>query len=278
MTRVPAVVRSLLCLMVMAGLAGCESMAIPTPKTSVDAGTPSGDERTGAGTMSKSSDGAAAPLSCSALQGTAVAAIVAAAESVQQCTTDADCRPLEVSVGSTCTDCLYLAGNAQVSAAIKAKAAAIEQLCADFAGAGCKLSPSGCPGVIGWDCVQGKCRPATTVHGDAPALPSCSWPAAFNPGPDAPAGTCRAARLYLQCRLGPDAFAECASNDPTTCPLPSPVPGATYSNCHDQCEPGEYALACGGIGPGPWPQPPPTCRMLPGNPGGGSIACCPCGP
>jgi hypothetical protein len=269
---------SLLCLTVMAGLAGCESRAIPTMTVAPgDAGTPEEDAGASDAAISMSGDGA--PVSCTALESMAAAAIVAAAESVQQCTTEADCRPLDVSVGSTCTDCLHLVGNAQVSAAIQARAPAIEQLCAAFAGAGCKLTPSGCPGVIGWDCVQGKCRPATAVRGDdAPALPRCSWPAAFNPGPDAPAGTCRAARFYLQCRIGPDAFAVCPSNDPTTCPNPSQVSGATYSQCHDQCELGEYALACGGVGPGPSLQPPPACRTLVANPGGGRIACCPCGP
>jgi hypothetical protein len=232
-----------------------------------------------AGCASKASP-APTGQTCNTLQSQASAAILDAANSVQQCTTKADCKPLnEAIAGSECTDCLYLVGTAQVSAAINARATAINQICDAFKSAGCKLIPSGCPALGDLDCIQGKCRtgqPATDpVDGSPSASLACSWPAAFDPAPDAGVGACKAARHYLECSAGADAHLSCLSNDATTCPG-STAAGA--SNCQDHCNAGEYALSCGAVGPGgPWPDPPSTCRTLPPNPGGITFACCPCG-
>jgi hypothetical protein len=110
----------------------------------------------------------------------------------------------------------------------------------------------------------------------AVTLPACSWPTGFD-SPEAAVGQCIAARVYLSCRGSNGGGMECLSDTLTECPGPNPTPGVSYSDCDDQCQPGEYALACGGPGPGPWPQPPTTCHVLPSGPGGGSISCCPCG-
>ncbi len=64
------------------------------------------------------------------------------------------------------------------------------------------------------------------------------------------------------------------SNSFTTCDLDLTLEDL-YSNCQDQCNVHEYAVACGSVGPGPIPEPE-NCRALPPNPGGQTIYCCPC--
>ncbi len=103
----------------------------------------------------------------------------------------------------------------------------------------------------------------------------CAWPAEYSPV-DAAAGQCRASRAFLSCKGSDGGGMSCTSNSLTECPEPNPMVGVTYSDCVNQCNPDEYALACGAPGPGPWPQPPATCRSLSPGPGGGTIACCPC--
>lgn len=111
--------------------------------------------------------------------------------------------------------------------------------------------------------------------GAVTALPLCTWPATFDPA-DATPGQCRAARVYLSCKGSNGGGEECLSDNLVECPGPNVTPGVSYSNCENQCQPGEYALACGDAGPGPWPQPPAVCRALPSGPGGGTFSCCPC--
>jgi len=121
-------------------------------------------------------------------------------------------------------------------------------------------------------------KTTTVASGDGgpSVLPQCSWPAAYGAA-DAAIGECQAARVYLHCQGSNGGGEGCLSDNPTECPGPNAMPGVTYSNCENQCNPDEYALGCGAPGPGPWPQPPTTCRMLPAGPGGGTISCCPCG-
>jgi hypothetical protein len=108
------------------------------------------------------------------------------------------------------------------------------------------------------------------------SLPACSWPASLDPA-DGSMGQCVAARTYLACQGSNGGGEDCLSNNPTLCPGPNPVVGVTFSACKDQCNADEYAVACGGPGPGQWPAPPAGCRGLPSGPGGGSVSCCPCG-
>jgi hypothetical protein len=135
---------------------------------------------------------------------------------------------------------------------------------------------------------------AGTTSGDASALPLCSWPASLDPT-DADNGQCVAARVLLACAYANGDGEGCISDDPTQCPGPPLLDGAF--TCHDQCEPGEYAIRCGqipppprppalvpggGLPPGssapPAPPPPPAgCRNMETTPAGIWFECCPCG-
>ena len=117
--------------------------------------------------------------------------------------------------------------------------------------------------------------PSSTSTSDA-SLPACAWSADFETANASP-GQCRAARSYLSCHGSNGGGLLCLSSSATECPGPDQTPGVSYSECANQCHTDEYALACGDVGPGPWPQPPATCRPLPSGPGGGSVSCCPCG-
>jgi hypothetical protein len=108
------------------------------------------------------------------------------------------------------------------------------------------------------------------------SLPTCTWPASLDPV-DGSSDACVAARTYLACQDSNGGGEDCLSNDPTQCPGPDLTAGVTYSACVDQCHANEYAVGCGGIGPGPSPSLPAGCRNLPAGPGGGSVGCCPCG-
>ena len=116
----------------------------------------------------------------------------------------------------------------------------------------------------------------TTVDdGGTPALPACTWPAAFVP--DGSAVECWAARVYLACKVSDGSERECLSDNMLACPRPEPTAGVTDSDCKNVCLPNEYALSCGGAGPERSRDPPANCRLLPPNPGGTNYACCPCG-
>jgi hypothetical protein len=112
----------------------------------------------------------------------------------------------------------------------------------------------------------------------------CSWPDSLNPPEDAGPWGWTVARYWLNCQDGPD-HEGCLSNDPTTCPGPNAIPGATDSNCVDQCNANEYAVSSGGppdmqpdgaVTFPPTPTLPASCRSLGGNPAGVSYSCCPC--
>jgi hypothetical protein len=105
--------------------------------------------------------------------------------------------------------------------------------------------------------------------GDGP-LPSCIWPPDLEKGV-ATRTTCAPARAYVSCTLSGGVTEHCLSDHATSCPnVPS------FDPCKDQCRPEEYAVACGGVGPGPIPDPPAGCRAIPPNPAGYIFYCCPC--
>ena len=106
---------------------------------------------------------------------------------------------------------------------------------------------------------------------------ACSWPADLN-STDLSTAQCRVAHALLSCEGSNGTSASCISNDPTQCPGPNPQPGVSFT-CTNQCNAGEYAATCGGVGPqsGPSAQPPTDCRNMGVNPGGISYYCCPCG-
>ncbi len=113
------------------------------------------------------------------------------------------------------------------------------------------------------------------------SLSACTWPASLDP-PDA--GGWTVGRTFLSCKDGTD-FAGCLSDDLTTCPGSNPIPGGTYTDCVDQCEPDEYAVATGGppilepdggVGFRPQPVLPAACRSVGFIPAGVLYSCCPC--
>jgi hypothetical protein len=102
-------------------------------------------------------------------------------------------------------------------------------------------------------------------------VPACKRDGALSP--DAAAAACRSSRTYLRCDLGLGAAELCGSDDPHACPDGSPA-----DHCQMLCEPNEYFVACGSVGPAipPAPEPAAGCRSLPAGPGGGVPYCCPC--
>jgi|HubBroStandDraft_1064217.scaffolds.fasta_scaffold105135_1 hypothetical protein len=112
----------------------------------------------------------------------------------------------------------------------------------------------------------------------AALLPACTWPSSLDPA-DASSGQCRAARAVLSCSSANGSGEGCLSDDPTQCPTTGLIcVSCGPFTCHDQCEPSEYGLVCGGIGPSvSAAQPPSDCRSVGVTPGGTAFYCCPCG-
>jgi len=216
-----------------------------------------------------------AAQTCGDLQKMASDTLTATIASVDQCASKADCARL-LPLNFSCLDCLQVTGGERLQAAIAAQAGSINRICDQFKGAGCTLIPSGCPGFVAdpaVECIQGRCvLPSTT-----PA--SCHWPASLD-ATDAGAGRCVAKRHRLSCNGG-DAgvFESCISDSADHCEGPSVVPGVTFT-CRDDCQPSEYGVVCGGIGPGgPSSEPPSAdCRSAAYTPGGTAFYCCPCVP
>ncbi len=120
-------------------------------------------------------------------------------------------------------------------------------------------------------CVSGVCRTADGRAAMAASkLPSCTWPSTFDADASSRA-TCHPSRAYIACTNPGGTDESCTTNGAITCQ------GATSGTCHNDCTANEYAAACGGIGPGPVPDPPAGCRSLGANPGGVAFYCCPCG-
>ena len=102
----------------------------------------------------------------------------------------------------------------------------------------------------------------------------CNWPAQYDPGSGS-ADQCTAAKNLLSCAGSNGDGVTCLSNDTSGCPDDGEEPGVTFT-CTDQCESGEYGVACG-FGPDASPLPPDHCRSMGANPGGTQYYCCPCG-
>ena len=169
--------------------------------------------------------------------------------------------------------------------------------------AGCRLSDCAaipCP-APGFDPDACKCRPPAPLAGQSalgspdagssalPAEPSvefpqCSWPSELASSDSTSRDVCHAARAWVSCQLPGGGSQGCLSNDPTRCPS---VPGLGaqprsdgVSNdplaCRDQCATDQYAVACGGVGPGAVPEPPEGCTFAGAVPAGIAYYCCPC--
>jgi hypothetical protein len=117
-------------------------------------------------------------------------------------------------------------------------------------------------------------QPSDTVGIRSTSWPSCSWPAALDPDPSGSARDhCVAARTRLSCSLPDGSGLSCWTDDPTQCDGGNP-PGA---ECHADCAENEFSARCGGVGPGPVPDPPAGCRADGFVPAGIAFYCCPCG-
>ena len=114
---------------------------------------------------------------------------------------------------------------------------------------------------------DGGSKPAVSDAGRDPDEAACMLPAAPDPNP----GACRLSLHLLQCKTA--GGTTCVSIE--TCPEED---GFSPERCEDQCQPDEYAAACGGVGPTAPPITPPSsdCRNLGINPGGSAFYCCPC--
>jgi hypothetical protein len=116
---------------------------------------------------------------------------------------------------------------------------------------------------------------AVTTHGAGEPVRACSWPSSLAALDANTRDVCRAARAFLSCDTNGGGV-ECASDDFSTCAAGAAVE-SPLKNCRSNCEATEYVALCGGIGPGPVPEPPMGCRFEGANPGGVAYYCCRCG-
>ncbi len=105
----------------------------------------------------------------------------------------------------------------------------------------------------------------------------CRWPAELDGNTP---GQCVAARADVECTFPSGASCRCISNDPAICT--ACVDGGVTivedggMTCQNRCGPGEYAVACGQVGPGPIPDRPAGCGRPEAIPAGIIYYCCPC--
>lgn len=105
--------------------------------------------------------------------------------------------------------------------------------------------------------------------------PSCSWPAALDPDESGSSRDhCIASRTRLDCALPGGGGLSCPTNVPDRCET-ADAPAAEM--CVAECARNEFAATCGGVGPGPIPLPPASCRFHGLVPAGLTFYCCPCG-
>lgn len=121
------------------------------------------------------------------------------------------------------------------------------------------------------DCVKKSalsyCEHSTCTDG------ACAFAPGLAPADASTRDVCVAARTWLSCDSNGGATELCLSEDASHCP--GNDPGA---NCRNACKPSEYVAACGGVGPGPVPDPPAGCRAVGAVPAGVAFYCCPCNP
>ena len=112
--------------------------------------------------------------------------------------------------------------------------------------------------------------PPTAAQADSVAVPACSWSTVAG---------CGAVRGYLSCTDPAGDGMECPTDDLKNCrDTAGPMVSGGPWTCHDQCQPMEYSLSCGGIGPSaPSGNPPSACRFAGAIPAGIAFYCCPCG-
>jgi hypothetical protein len=98
----------------------------------------------------------------------------------------------------------------------------------------------------------------------------CSWSSSLD---DAGSTGCHAAAAFVECKNAAGEGCACLSDNSLTCDGCQAV-GAT---CRDVCAADQYAVACGGVGPGAGAFTPPAgCTSAGVTPGGVGYYCCPC--
>jgi hypothetical protein len=124
---------------------------------------------------------------------------------------------------------------------------------------------------------SGRASDAETDSGTAGAggVASCTWPASLEPGNGSP---CHANRYVVTCSLSGGGESECLSAEPTSC-------GEDHLtfDCHQQCGPREYGVACIYLPDASTPSPdasvpgPQGCHPVGGPALTIGFACCSCG-
>ena len=140
---------------------------------------------------------------------------------------------------------------------------------------GCGCFSAGDPAIL--TCESGSSRNACAADagvnsdgGTVASLPACTWPSELD-GDASSRAFCHAARVYLSCDLPGGVTELCTTDGVMHCT------DSGTSPCHPKCASNEYVASCGGVGPGPVPDPPSGCRSMGANPGGTAYYCCPCG-
>jgi hypothetical protein len=101
----------------------------------------------------------------------------------------------------------------------------------------------------------------------------CRWPDTLN-GADGRTA-CAPVRAMVSCHDPRGEGCGCNTDGGATCDCSSIVGGGPWT-CTSACAANQYAVACGGVGPGPVPDPPTGCVFSSAVPAGISYFCCPC--
>lgn len=134
------------------------------------------------------------------------------------------------------------------------------------------------PGVDADAVVDGSAGSDSLPNHDSAIEPAgeCHWPSSLDALGSNTREVCRAARAFLSCETAGGGVA-CPSDDFSTCETTAEIE-SSLRNCKSNCEVDEYVALCGGVGPGPIPEPPAGCRRHSlANPAGVILYCCPCG-
>ena len=118
------------------------------------------------------------------------------------------------------------------------------------------------PACSGGRCISNAGQDAEPAGAGTTTLPACTWPSERQKGAAART-TCAPSRAYVSCTLSGGVTEHCLSDTATSCPGVPP-----FDPCKDECRSEEYAVACGGVGSGPIPEPPADCRAIPPNSSG----------
>ena len=125
------------------------------------------------------------------------------------------------------------------------------------------------------DAKVGDAKVGDAKAGDASgSAAACAWPEVLVPSTSTSRDACHAVRALLSCEQPGGATLSCVSDDRNACADPRVASDSVA--CTNRCDDDEYVASCGGIGPGPIPEPPEGCHDMAANPGGIVHYCCPC--